>query len=152
MDVEAKLVELGIVLPGAARAVGCYVPAVLAGGVVYVSGQLPMRNGELMYTGKVGADLGVEQAQEAARQAVINALAAARTTTETLNRIVRVLRLEVYVNSGEGFTQQSQVANGASELLQAVFGPAGRHSRLAVGVAELSLDAPVELALMLQVD
>ena len=152
MNVEAKLVELGIELPGAARAVGSYVPAVLAGGVVYVSGQLPTRNGELMYTGKVGADLGIEQAQEAARQAVINALAAARTTTETLNRIVRVLRLEVYVNSGEGFIQQSQVADGASELLQAVFGPAGRHSRVAVGVAELPLDAPVELALMLQVD
>jgi enamine deaminase RidA (YjgF/YER057c/UK114 family) len=151
MNIAAKLSEMGIALPAVAAAVGAYVPTVLSGKLLFVSGQLPWREGKLAVCGKIGRDADVAQAQEGARLAVINALAAIKAQVGDLDQVCRVLRLEVFVNSAAGFTEQAAVANGASNLLQEIFGVAGRHARLAVGVAELPLNAAVELALILEV-
>lgn len=151
MSVEGRLGELGISLPAVAAPVGAYVPTVVSGKLLFVSGQLPWQGGEVAFAGKVGADLEVAQAALAARMAVINALAAIKGQLGSLDGVARIIRLEVFVNSAAGFTSQAQVANGASELLGEVFGAAGQHSRLAVGVAELPLNAAVELALTVEI-
>jgi len=146
-QIETKLETMGYSLPEVARAVGSYVPAVRAGALVFVSGQLPMREGKVQVTGKLGRGVSLEAAQEAARICVLNALAAAGQAAGGVERILRIVRLGVFVNSTESFTEQAKVANGASDLLQAVFGDAGRHARVAVGVAALPLDAAVEIEL-----
>ena len=151
MSAEGKLAELGVSLPAVAAPVGVYVPTVVCGKLLFVSGQLPWQSGEVVFSGKVGADLEVAQAALAARMAVINALAAIKGRLGSLAGVARIIRLEVFVNSAAGFTSQAQVANGASELLGEVFGAAGQHSRLAVGVAELPLNAAVELALTVEI-
>ncbi|MFO7172777.1 MAG: RidA family protein [Bacillota bacterium] len=151
MSYEARLRELGIALPPAPRPVAAYVPAVKSGNLVYTSGQLPLVEGKLPFTGKVGAGVTLEQGKEAARIAVLNALAVVRETVGSLDRVTRVVKATVFVASAPGFNGQPQVANGASELLQEVFGEAGRHARSAVGVAELPLDAPVEVELVVEV-
>ncbi|MCG0237747.1 MAG: RidA family protein [Firmicutes bacterium] len=151
MSYEARLRELGIALPPAPRPVAAYVPAVKSGNLVYTSGQLPLVEGKLPFTGKVGAGVTLEQGQEAARIAVLNALAVVREAVGSLDRVTRVVKATVFVASAPGFNGQPQVANGASELLQQVFGEAGRHARSAVGVAELPLDAPVEVELVVEV-
>ena len=151
MSIEAKLKAMGIELPPAPAPVGAYVPAVRVGGLVFTAGQLPTRDGRLVAAGKVPADVPLETAQAAARQACMNALAAARTQVESLDAIAGVVRLNVFVNSAPGFTDQAKVANGASELLAEIFGEAGKHTRCAVGAAELPLNAPVELDLILSV-
>ena len=148
---EAKLNELLITLPKSPPVAGDYVPVVRTGDLLYVSGQLPSRDGEIVFVGKVGGPVEVAQAAEAARLAVTNALAAIKAELGSLDRVERIVRLEVFVNSSAGFTGQAQVANGASGLLVELFGPAGRHSRFAVGVAELPLDAAVELSLIVEV-
>ena len=146
-DLQAKLQAMGYPLSEPAKAVGSYVPALRCGNLVLVSGQLPIRDGKLVYTGKVGQEVSLEDAQEACRLAVLNALAAAGQAAGSVDRLGRICRLAVFVNSAAGFTDQAKVANGASELLEAVFGEAGRHVRVAVGVAELPLNAAVELEL-----
>jgi len=151
MAIEERLKELGVALPAAARPVGAYVAAVKAGGMAFTAGQLPLAEGRMAATGKVPGEVSVEGAQAAARQSVLNALAAVRAELGTLDRVRRVVRLNVYVNSSAGFTDQAKVANGASELLVAVFGEAGRHTRCAIGAAELPLNAPVELDLIVEV-
>ena len=151
MSYEENLGKLGLVLPDAPTPRGAYLPAVRAGDLLFLSGQLPLEGGKLAFSGKLGAELNVEQGQEACRKAVLNALAVIKQDLGSLERVERILRLEVYVASAPGFTQQPQVANGASELLAQVFGDAGRHARLAVGAAELPLNAPVEIALILAV-
>lgn len=148
MSVAARLQELGLTLPEPPAPVGAYVPVVEAAGLWFVSGQLPMEKGALVAAGKVGADLDIADAQDAARLAVLNGLGVLRQALGDLQRVTQVVRLEVFVNSAPGFTDQAMVANGASNLLQDVFGPRGRHARLAVGVAELPLNAAVELALV----
>ena len=142
--------ELGIVLPEVARPVAAYVNTVEAGNLVFVSGQLPIRNGKVVFTGKVGRDIETVEAQKAARLCAVNALAALKAQLGSLEKVKRIVRLEVFVNSADGFTGQSLVANGASELLQQVFGKAGRHTRMAVGVAELPLNAAVEAAMIVE--
>jgi enamine deaminase RidA (YjgF/YER057c/UK114 family) len=145
---DEALAALGIELPEPPVAIAAYVPAVVHRGLVWVSGQVPIRNGELPRRGLVGRDISVEEAAEEARYCAINALAQLRVAAGSLDRIERILKLTVFVASSEGFHAQPLVGNGASELLEQVFGEAGRHARSAVGVAELPLGAPVEVDLV----
>ena len=147
MTPEDKLKELGHPLPPAPAPVGSYVPFVRVGSLVMTSGQLPMREGKLVATGKVGGALSIEQGAEAARVAVVNALSQLAAAAGGLSNVRRIVRLGVFVNSADGFADQPKVANGASDLLVAVFGDAGRHVRAAVGANELPLNAPVEIEL-----
>lgn len=145
-----RLAELGLTLPPVAVPLAAYIPAIASAGQVLTSGQLPTVQGALVATGKVGADVTVEQATQAARVAVLNALAAAASEVGGIDNIRRVVRMVVYVAGTPDFTAQPQVANGASELLGEIFGPLGRHVRSAVGVASLPLNAPVELELVVE--
>ena len=150
MTVEAKLKELGIDLPAPAKPLGAYVPAVRTGRLVFTSGQVPLKGEVLVAAGKVPTEVSLEQAQGAARTAVLNALAALRAEVGSLDAVARIVRMNVFVNSAPGFTNQAAVANGASDLLGQVFGEAGRHTRCAIGVAELPRNAPVELDLVVE--
>lgn len=145
--IETRLAELGMDLPQVAAPVAAYVPAIAKNGRAITSGQLPFVAGQLPATGKVGAEISLEQAQEFAATSVLNALAAIKAEIGDLDRITRVVKVVVFVASDPQFTQQPLVANGASELLGKIFGDRGQHVRSAVGVAVLPLDAPVELEL-----
>jgi enamine deaminase RidA (YjgF/YER057c/UK114 family) len=145
-----RLAELGIELPGAVAPVAAYVPAVRSGSHVYTSGQLPFVSGALAATGKVGAEVGPDEAKRHARTSALNALAAVHALVG-IDSVVRVVKVVGFVASAEGFTGQPAVVNGASELLGEVFGAAGAHARSAVGVAELPLGAPVEIELIVEV-
>lgn len=149
MHPEERLKELGLVLPQPPTPVAAYVPAVRTGNLVFVSGQGPF--GSRVSSGKVGADVSVEDAQEAARDTCLNGLAVVKAEVGDLAKVSRVVKLTVYVCSAPGFTKQPLVANGASELLQELFGEAGRHARAAVGVAELPLGIPVEIEFVFEV-
>ena len=151
MSAEQKLKELGIDLPAPAKPVGAYVPAVRTGQLIFTAGQLPIEAGQLQAAGKVPADVPLGEAQAAARTAALNALAAVRAEAGSLDVVVREVRLNVFVNSTPGFTDQAKVANGASELIGEIFGPAGQHTRCAIGASELPLDAPLELDLIVEV-
>ncbi len=151
MTIEARLAELNIVLPPAPAPVGAYVPAVRAGAMVYTSGQIPFRDGQLIAAGKVPTEVSLEAAAAAARQAALNALAVLNAEIGGLDNIARIVRVNVFVASTPGFTDQAKVANGASELLADVFGDAGRHTRCAIGAAELPLNATVELDIIAEV-
>jgi len=151
MSFEARLAELKITLPPAPKPVATYVPAVRAGDLLFLSGTGPFKDGVIVYAGKLGKDLTVEQGYEAARLTLLNALAMVRQELDTLDRVTRVVRLTGHVASAEGFTQQPAVINGASDLLVQIFGEAGRHARLALGAAELPLNMAIELELILQV-
>lgn len=144
MTLTHQLSAIGITLPALSGPYGAYVPAKRVGNLIYVAGQLPTRDGGLVASGPVPSRCPVEQARAAARQCVINALAAAATVAP-IERIVGVLRVGAFVASDDGFTQQPQVANGASDLLLEIFGEAGKHVRAAVGVNVLPLDASVEV-------
>lgn len=150
MSVEKRLGELGLVLPPAPAPVGAYVPAVRSGRLVWTAGQVPLKDGRLTAVGKVPTEVSLESAQAAAAQAVLNALAAVKGAVGSLEAIARVVRVNVFVNSAAGFSEQHKVANGASELLVKLFGDAGRHSRCAVGAAELPLNVAVELDLVVE--
>jgi enamine deaminase RidA (YjgF/YER057c/UK114 family) len=151
MSYERKLNELHIELPPPPQPLAIYVPAVLAGNILYLSGVLPMQDGQLVFSGKLGRDLTVAQGMEAARLALLNALAIAKQALGTLDRVTRVVKVVGHVASAEGFVQQSQVLNGASDLLVEIFGEAGRHARVAVGAAELPRGAPVEIEVIFSV-
>ena len=142
--IEARLNELGLSLPQAAAPVASYLPAVEHAGLLHISGQLPFRDGEIM-TGRVGEDRDLDFANEAARRCAVMLVAQMRSALEDLGRVERIVKLGVFVNSAPAFTDQAKVANGASELMQALFGEAGRHARSAVGVAVLPLGAVVEV-------
>jgi enamine deaminase RidA (YjgF/YER057c/UK114 family) len=131
--------------------VGAYVPAVRTGNLIFVSGQLPLKEGKLLATGHVGAEVTLEQAQACARQAALNALAVVRGEVGSLEKITRVVRLTGHVASAPGFTDQAKVLNPASELMVSAFGDLGRHSRAALGAAALPLGAPVELEMIVEV-
>jgi enamine deaminase RidA (YjgF/YER057c/UK114 family) len=148
---EQRLADLGLSVPEVAKPVAAYVPAVRTGNYVLTSGQLPLREGKLLYTGKVGGGVSEEEGYECARVCALNALAAVRAEIGDLSAVTRVVKVTVFVASTPHFTAQPQVANGASELLGAAFADAGQHSRSAVGVAVLPLDAPVEVELMVEV-
>jgi enamine deaminase RidA (YjgF/YER057c/UK114 family) len=150
MAASARLAELGITLPAVPAPVAAYLPAVVSAGQVFTAGQLPFVDGALLETGKVGATVSPERAAELARVAVLNAVAAAASVVGGVDGIRRVVKLVVFVASAPSFTGQPQVANGASELLQQVFGARGQHARSAVGVAVLPLDSPVEVELVVE--
>jgi enamine deaminase RidA (YjgF/YER057c/UK114 family) len=145
---EQRLADLGLTLPVVTPPLAAYVPAVVSGGFVYTSGQLPFTDGKLPATGKVGASIGVEEAAALARTCALNALAAAASAAGGLSGIRRIVKVTGFVASAPHFTAQAQVINGASELLIEVFGEAGRHARSAVGMAVLPLDTPVEVELI----
>jgi enamine deaminase RidA (YjgF/YER057c/UK114 family) len=142
---SAKLQTLGITLPPLAGSFGAYVPVKRAGSLIFVAGQLPMKDGRLLAEGQVPSRCSVDQAKLAARQCVINALAAIQAAQAGVDHLAGVLRVGVFVNSDTSFIQQPQVANGASEFLIELFGEEGRHVRAAVGVNTLPLDAAVEV-------
>lgn len=150
MSAEDTLRRLGLQLPPAPKPVANYIPAVLSGRLLFLSGVIPVREGALALSGKVGRDLTVEQGYDAARIALLNALAIVRSEAGSLDRVKRVVRMVGYVASAEGFVQQPAVVNGASDLLVQLFDQAGRHARIAVGTAELPMGAPVELELILE--
>jgi enamine deaminase RidA (YjgF/YER057c/UK114 family) len=148
---EARLERLGLKIPEVAKPVAVYVPAVRSGSYVYTSGQLPMVDGALAATGKVGAEIDAPAAKELAQICALNALAAIRAVVGDLSAVVRVVKVVGFVASTPDFTGQPGVVNGVSELLGEVFGDAGVHARSAVGVVSLPLDAPVEVELIVEV-
>ena len=152
MTAEERLRELGIQLPPSPAPVASYVPVVVSGGLAYVSGQVPMSEGKLLWKGKLGAELDLAAGAEAARRCALQALSALRAELGSLDRVRRIVKVSVYVASDRGFTDQPRVANGASDLLVQVFGDPGRHARAAVGVAELPLGGPVEVEVVAEVD
>ena len=150
MSASARLAELGIELPAVVAPLAAYVPAVRTGDLVYTSGQLPMKSGELLATGKVGAEVSAEDAKALARICALNALAAVHSLVG-IDAVTRVVKVVGFVASAPGFGGQPGVVNGASQLLGDVFGDAGAHARSAVGVSELPLDSPVEVELIVEV-
>lgn len=148
---EERLSELGLTLPEVTPPLAAYVPAVRTGDYVYTSGQLPVVDGKLVATGKVGAEVSAGEAQELARICALNALAAIKSVVGDLSKVVRIVKVVGFVASAPGFTGQPAVVNGTSELLGEVFGEAGKHARSAVGVAVLPLDAPVEVEVVAEV-
>jgi enamine deaminase RidA (YjgF/YER057c/UK114 family) len=149
---EERLAQLGLEVPSVAKPVAAYVPAMRSGSLVFTSGQLPMVDGKLPATGKVGAEVDAEEAKQLAERCALNALAAVKAEIGELSRVRRVVKVVGFVASAPGFTGQPAVINGASELLGKVFGEAGAHARSAVGVAVLPLDAPVEVELTVEID
>lgn len=150
MSVESKIAELGLELPPVATPAGAYVPAIVSGNLVFTAGQIPLVDGQLMATGKVGAEISAEFAKEIAQRCALNALAAIKSVIGDLDRVKRVVKVVGFVASTPDFTGQPGVLNGASEFLGAVFGDVGKHARSAVGVAVLPLDAPVEVELIVE--
>jgi enamine deaminase RidA (YjgF/YER057c/UK114 family) len=148
---EEKLAELGLKLPEVAKPVAAYVPVVRTGNLVYTSGQLPLRNGSLIASGKNGDSISAEVGVECAQQCALNALAAVKSEIGDLANVKRIVKVVAFVASSPDFTGQPQVANGASELFSQVFGEAGQHARSAVGVLVLPLDAPVEVEIIVEV-
>lgn len=149
--IEAKLQEIGLPLPIAPAAVGAYVPVVRTGYLVITSGQLPFVGKEIAFAGKLGAELHEQDGWNAARLCVVNALAQIKACVGSLDKISRIVRVEGYVHSAPGFQNQPKVLNGASELLLELFGDAGRHTRIALGVSEMPLNAAVQLCVWAEV-
>lgn len=150
MTPEERLKALGITLPEAIKPLGSYLPAVRVGELIFLSGVLPLKEGRLLKKGKVGSSLTLEEAQEAARLCIINSLSILRNEIGSLNNLKRCVRLTGYIASEKDFIEQPKVLNPASDLLVDIFGEAGRHSRVAIGVASLPLDSPIEIELILQ--
>ena len=148
---EARLAALGLSLPQVAAPLAAYVPAVRTGSYVYTAGQLPLADGKLLLTGKVGAQVTTAEAAALARTCALNALAAVASVTGGLAAVTRIVKVTGFVASDAAFTDQAQVVNGASELLLEVFGEAGRHARSAIGMAVLPFDAPVEIELIAEI-
>lgn len=150
-EIEKRLSEVGIELPEPPKPAASYIPSRQTGNLAYVSGQDCRRNGTLLYEGKLGADLTVEQGQEAARQAMVNCLAVLRAHTGSLDAVSKVVEVFGLVNSAPGFVEHPYVINGASDLLEQLFGDSGRHSRIAFGTSELPFNTPVEVKTIFEV-
>ena len=149
--VEEKIKELGFTLPETVKPLAAYIPAIRTGDYVYTSGQVPFSGGELKYSGKIGSDLSVEEGQKAAELCALNGLSAVKGVIGDLNKIEQIVKVTVFVNSTDGFTDQPKVANGASEFLGKIFGEAGKHVRSAVGVNELPVNSAVEVEMIVKV-
>jgi enamine deaminase RidA (YjgF/YER057c/UK114 family) len=152
MKIEEKLTQMGLALPTPAAPAGNYVGAVRAGNLLFVSGHGPRRQGEAYITGKVGRDLTTEQAYEAAKVVMLNCLASVKREIGDLDRVKRIVKLLGMVNCTEDFTEQPKVINGASDLLVALYGEAGRHARSAVGMQQLPMSIPVEIEMIIEVE
>jgi enamine deaminase RidA (YjgF/YER057c/UK114 family) len=150
VSIESRLADLGIELPPAPAPVASYVPVVVSGPFAFVSGQIPMSEGALMWTGRLGESIEVAAGADAARRCALQALAVLRDAVGSLDRVARVVKLTVWVASTEAFIDQPKVANGASDLLVEVFGEAGRHARAAVAAPVLPLGSPVEVELLVE--
>jgi enamine deaminase RidA (YjgF/YER057c/UK114 family) len=148
MGVEDRLAELGLELPPPPTAVASYVPVRVHGELAFVSGQIPMVDGAMLHPGRLGAEVTLEQGQEAARRCALQALSALGLALGSLDRVRGIVQVTVFVASAPGFVDQPKVANGASDLLVAVLGEGGKHARMAVGAAALPLGAPVEVAVV----
>jgi len=151
MSAEDRLAELSLELPPAPQALASYVPVVVTGNLAFAAGQVPLSEGALMWSGKLGAEVDVPAGAEAARRCALQILSALRAELGSLDRVRRVVKVTVWVASAPGFTDQPKVANGASDLFVEVFGESGRHARAAVGVSELPLGAPVEVEVVAEV-
>lgn len=151
MSFEAKIKELGLEIPDPPKPVAAYVPAVKVEKFVYTSGQIPFLNGELKYQGKVGKDISEEDGYEAAKLCALNCLSVIKGVIGNLDNIERIVKVNGFVNSAEGFTMQPKIINGASELLGKIFGNAGEHARAAVGVNELPLNSTCEVELIVKI-
>lgn len=149
---ETALEALGITLPAPAAPVAAYIPAKRVGNLLYISGQIPVREGKVMLTGAVPSQVSIESARECALQCTLNGLAAARAALGSLDRIKQVVRVGAFIASDTGFGDQPKIANAASEFLQAVFGDAGKHVRAAVGTNTLPLNVPVEIEFLFEVE
>ncbi len=152
MKPSEKLAEMTLSLPSVAQPVGMYVPATVVGNVAYTSGQIPLQGGEVLYQGKVGDNISLEDAQAAAKICALNALAAIASVAGGIDKIRSIVRVCVFVASTPEFTDQPKVANGASTLCGELFGEAGKHVRSAVGVASLPLNASVEIEMVAELD
>lgn len=150
-NIEERLQGLGIQLPDPPIPLGAYKPGVITGNLLFISGQLPLKDGELKYKGKLGADITIEQGIDAARIASINALSIMKSELGSLERINRIIKVTGFVASAAGFDMQAKVLNGASELFYQIFGENGTHARVAVGVYELPLGAPVEIDVIAEI-
>lgn len=151
MSIEERLKELGITLPPAPQPLGAYLPCVRSGNLLFLSGILPLREGKLLKTGRVGESLTIEEAKEEAKQVVINALSIVKATIGDLDLISRCLKLNGYIASSSDFIEQPTVLNAASELLYNIFGDIGRHARVAIGVNTLPLNSPIEIDFIFEV-
>lgn len=151
MTPEEKLKQLGITLPDAPKPLGSYVPCIQAGNLLFLSGMLPLREGKLTRTGKVGESISLEEAQEDAKQVVINALSVLKSHLGSLDKIKRCVKLNGYVASAPDFTEQPKVLNAASDLVFEIFSEAGRHARTAVGVYVLPLNSPLEIDFIFEI-
>jgi enamine deaminase RidA (YjgF/YER057c/UK114 family) len=150
--IEQKIKELGYELPEAAAPSFQYVPVVVHGDLIFVSGQLPKVDGEVRVTGKVGAEVSIEEAQESARICILQGLSCIKQEIGSLDRIKRIVKITGFVNSAPGFCSQPKVIDGASDLLEKIFGEKGRHSRSAIGAAELPRNTPVEIEMIVAID
>jgi enamine deaminase RidA (YjgF/YER057c/UK114 family) len=151
-DPELALAKLGLSLPTPATPVAAYIPTRRVGNLLYISGQIPLRDGKVMATGAVGGQVTMETARECARQCTLNGLAAAKQAIGSLSKIRQVVRVGVFVACEAGFADQPKVGNGASELLVEIFGESGRHARAAVGTNALPLNVPVEIEFLFEVE
>ncbi len=151
MNIEKRIEELGITLPAMSAPAAMYIPVKQLGNTLFISGQIPMRDGQMVHPGHVGEDVTLEEAQEAARVCVINMLAAVRYYLGDLDKVKNVVKIQAFVSSRTGWDQQHLVANGASQLLYDVFGDAGRHARTACGVNQLPMNAPVEIEAVFEI-
>lgn len=151
MSIESKISELGYTLPASPKAIASYIPAKMIGKLIFTSGQLPLKNGELVLKGKIGKNISVQDTKQSMEAACLNALAAIKGVCGSLDSIQNIVKITVFVASEPEFTEQHLVANFASELLMKIFGESGRHSRSAVGVSSLPLDACVELEMIAEV-
>ena len=149
--IKEKLDTLGITLPTPPKPAGSYIPVVRTGNLVFVSGQIPIKDGKILYSGKVTKDLSIQDAQKAARLCAINALAQLKSEFGNLENISKIVRVSGFVNSPPEFTEQPKVINGASDLLFEIFEEKGQHSRIAVGVSSLPLNSAVEIDLIVEI-
>jgi len=149
--IEERLGALNISLPNPPKSAGSYIPVVRTGNLVFVSGQIPIKGGKVQFEGKVLANITIEQAQDAAKMCVLNALAQLKAELGTLDKISRIIKVSGFVNSSHDFTEQPKVINAASDFLFEIFGERGKHSRIAIGVASLPLNSAVEIDLIAEV-
>jgi enamine deaminase RidA (YjgF/YER057c/UK114 family) len=148
--IEKRITELGYTLPEAPKPLAAYIPALKVGDFIYTAGQIPLENGSLKYSGKLGREITEEEGKRAAEICALNCLSVIKSVIGSLDKIDRIVKLTVFVNSADGFISQPQVANGASELIGKIFGEKGKHVRSAVGVNELPLNAPVEIEMIVK--
>jgi enamine deaminase RidA (YjgF/YER057c/UK114 family) len=149
--IEENIIKLGFRLPDPPKPLAAYVPALQSGGFVFTAGQLPIVDGQLKFSGKLGKEINEEEGKKAAEICALNCLSAVKGVLRSLDKIEQIVKLTVFVNSAEGYTNQPIVANGASELMEKIFGEKGKHARSAVGVNELPKNAPVEIEMIVKV-